>query len=429
VDATIVTNCPTLAKAIQGCGYRALHIEPGFIEPAAEPFDESLELQFRTTKPGTETTLKGLRGKVVCAIPPGLHQGEYLFDVMYSAHEGHVVYAPLLWIRAPDLRKALEEAKEVDPWFLTSIAAAHAVNAVLGRRLATLQQGPKAEYLKWPSLFYLQLIRDVQSPAWLRCLYFGNCRAEEIDCFGGTVRHRRRPAIASGPFQVIQRETTAQWPEPRQHLNSLLRAGTLALEGSLERLENAFRSGACSWPFLHDTGTYEEEPIQMLPEAHLDLGHKCRARPAQKITRIYCCGRLRFRSISYRLDAEEINPIPSKAPFRATVEPDLPRDTVEGLLDRLDGYRVGLDLPDLMALSPRYLRVDGRKLSVTQQGYALLRKAEEAGVTFARLYLVLRLLEKIQSEEMSYHETLQLLLKLFPPTGNADERRGTKMEA
>src|ERR1041385_5649812 len=83
--ATIVTSRKDIADAIRGCvPNRVLEIDPLFIDLAEPGFNAQLEPQFRTMDREVENTVRNLRGKVICAIPPGLSHGHLLLHLVYT---------------------------------------------------------------------------------------------------------------------------------------------------------------------------------------------------------------------------------------------------------------------------------------------------------------------------------------------------------
>jgi len=181
-----------------------------FVDLAEPGFNAHLEPQFRTMDREVENTVRNLRGKVICAIPPGLSHGHLLLHLVYTLEEGVLLHAPLHELTAEGITQAMQCPEEIDPWFLTSVAARRLIERLLGEHLISRVGEQELAYPGWQSLFYLQLVRDVASPSWSRHLHFGNCVAVEIDSFGGTIHHRSYPTHLNGVFEVAQKETQAQ---------------------------------------------------------------------------------------------------------------------------------------------------------------------------------------------------------------------------
>jgi hypothetical protein len=266
-------------------------------------------------------------------------------------------------------------------------------------------------YPGWRSLFYLQLVRDVASPSWKRQLRFGSCVAVEIDSFGGTVHHRGYPSQINGAFEVAQKEVQAQWPDPQCSVNDLLRDSNHDVEKCQQELERAYYSGACSWPFTYGGVSYGERPIRVCGQATGLLRHFATPKPARKVIRLYRQNRVLFRSVSYYREGQSpLNPLPTKAQVQITIEPQLPATTLSAFLDRLDGYQLNLDFPSFLKLVREdYLQTADGNLTITEKGRALLHQADRARLTSQRLYLILRLLENIQTDEASYADVLGLI--------------------
>jgi len=201
------------------------------------------------------------------------------------------------------------------------------------------------------SLFYLQLLRDIATPSWKRHLHFGTCMAVEIDPFGGTIFHRRYPKHLAGVFEVVQTEVQAEQPNPRFAANQLLRDTNQDLAQCQQELEQAYYSGVCSWPFPYGGLSYGERPIQVRSQPSGLLRHLPAPKPARKVIRLYRQNRILFRSLSYYSEGRALlNSLPAKAQAKVTIDPQLPRTTLEAFLDRLEAYELNLDFPPLLKL-------------------------------------------------------------------------------
>ena len=54
-----------------------------------------------------------------------------------------------------------------------------------------------------------------------------------------------------------------------------------------------------------------------------------------------------------------------------------------------------------------YAQQEGAKITVTPKGETVLQRTEKAGLTGWRLYVILRLLENIQTDEAAYEAVLR----------------------
>lgn len=418
--ATIVTSRKEIADAIRACDLnKVLEINPLFIDLAGTEFNADLEPQFRTRDRETENTIRNLRGKVICAIPPGLSEGHLLLHLAHTAQDTVPQCASLHELHAEGIKQAIECAGEIDPWFLTSVAARRLTECLLAQHWIREIGDQKSPYPGWLNLFYLQLARDVALPSWKRHLSFGSCVADEIDSFGGTVYHSSYPNQISGAFEVVQKEVQAQWPDPQCALNHLLRNSNQEVETCKRELELAYHSGACSWPFTYGGVSYGERPIQARAQATGLLRHLPTRTPACKVIRVYRQNRILFRSVSYYIAGRPaINPLPVKAQIQPTIEPQLPSTTLAAFLDRLDGYQLNLDLLSFLKLvGDEYIQTRDRNLKITEKGQALVHQADRVGLTNQRLDLILRLLENIQTDEASYADVLGLMQHHFHSNG------------
>jgi hypothetical protein len=235
--------------------------------------------------------------------------------------------------------------------------------------------------------------------------------AVEIDSFGGTIHHRNHPSHLNGEFEVVQRDVQAQWPDPQCAVNDLLRDSNHDVEKCQQELERAYYSGVCSWPFSYGGVSYGERPIRVCAQATGLLRHLATPKPARKVIRVYRQDRILFRSVSYYCDGQSsLNPLPAEAQVQVTIEPQLPSATLVAFLNRLDGYHLNLDFPSFVKLiRDDCIQTSDGNLTITAKGKALLHQADRARLTTQRLYLILRLLENIQTDEASYADVLGLI--------------------
>jgi hypothetical protein len=156
--------------------------------------------------------------------------------------------------------------------------------------------------------------------------------------------------------------------------------------------------------------------VQILSQPTGLLQRLATSKPSRKTIRIYQQDRLLFRSQSYYPEGQaSINPLPAKAQVKATIDPQLPRSTLEAFLDRLDECQLDLDFPSILKLTySGYAQQEGGKITVTPKGQALLERIEQAGLTGWRLYVILRLLENIQTDEAAYGEVLGQIQETVP---------------
>jgi hypothetical protein len=427
--ATIVTGRKEIADAIRACvPNKVLEVDPLFIDLAEPGFNENFEPQFRIMNPKMEKVVRGLRGEVICAIPPGLSCGNLLLHLAHTLKHSPAAlcYAPLHDLTPDGIAGALKASEEINPWFLTSVAARRMTERLLGLHLIPVLREAGLAYTGWQSLFYLHLVRAISEPSWKRHLRFGTCVAAEIDPFGGNVYHRRYPRHLKGDFAVIQKEIQAEWPDPRFPVNQLLRNTEAGLGKCREDLEQAYFSGICSWPFSYGGVAYGERPVRVLSPPTGLLQRLATYRPSRKVIRIYQQDRLWFRSQSHYPEGQApVNPLPARAPIKATIDPQLPCSTLEAFLDRLEGCQLNLDFPSILKLTySGYAQQEGGKITVTPKGQALLQRIEQAGLTGWRLYVILRLLENIQTDEAAYGEVLGQIQETVP---NKPEPRQMEM--
>jgi hypothetical protein len=425
---TIVTGRKEIADAIRACvPNKVLEIDSLFVDLAEPGFNVNFEPQFRIMNPKMEKVARGLRGEVICAIPPGLSCGNLLLHLAHTLKNSPaaLLYAPLHDLSPDGIARALMHAEAINPWFLTSVAARRMTERLLGMHLIPVLREAGLAYTGWQSLFYLHLIRAISRPSWKRHLRFGTCVAVEIDAFGGNVYHRRYPRHIKGEFKVIHKETQAEWPDPRFPVNQLLRNTEEGLRKCREDLEQAYLSGSCSWPFSYGGVAYGERAVQILSKPTGLLQRLATSKPSRKAIRIYQQDRLLFRSQSFYPEGQaSINPLPTKAQVKATIDPQLPRSTLEAFLDRLDECQLDLDFPSILKLTySGYAQQEGGKITVTPKGETVLQRTEKAGLTGWHLYVILRLLENIQTDEAAYEAVLRQIQETVQ-----NEREPRRME-
>ena len=409
---TIITGREEIAAAIRACvPYKVLVVDSRFLDLAEPGFTETFEPQFRIMNPEVEQVVRGLRGEVVCAIPPGLSDGDLLLHLAHTLKRSPTVllHAPLHDLSPAGISRGLEHAEPIDPWFLASVAARRMTEQILGLQVASLLREEGLAYAGWQSLFYLHLARAISRPSWKRHLRFGTCVAVEIDPFGGNVYHHRYPRHLQGDFAVTRLETKAQWPDPRFTVNQMLRNLEGDLEACYKELEQAYCSGSCSWPFIYGGVAYGERPIQILSHPRGLLQHLTTPKLGRKLIRVYRQDCLLFRSVSHYPEGRSpINELPGKAQIRAEIEPQIPRSTLAAFLNRLEGCQLNLDFPSFLKLvHSGCVRQEDGAIMVTPRGDAVLQCIEKAGLTGRRLYSILRLLENIQTDETAYEEALR----------------------
>lgn len=410
--ATIVTGRKQVADAIRRCVPNpVLEVDSRFIDLADPGFNEDLEPQFRVLNPEAQKALRELRGEVVCAIPPGLSEGNLMLHLAHTLHNSPVVllHAALHDLSPDGVARAIKGAEAINPWLLTSVAALSLTEHLVRMQVVTALRERGLAWTGWQSLFYLHLARAISNPSWTRHLRFGTCTAVEIDPFGGTVYHCRYPRHVKGGFAVTHKEAPAEWPDRRFAVNRLLWNSKERLEKCMEEMEQAYFSGAGSWPFSYGGVNYGEQPVRILSRPTGLLQHLAPSRPSRKVVRIYQQDHLRFRSQSYYPEGQPaINPLPAKAQIQVTIDPLLPDNTLQTFLGRLEGCQLNLDFASILQLIHcGYVGQGAGTITITPKGEAVLDCAEKAGLTGWRLYLILRLLENIQTDESSYEAVLR----------------------
>lgn len=410
--ATIVTGRKQVADAIRRCVPNpVLEIDSRFIDLADPGCNEDLEPQFRILNPEAQKALRELRGEVICAIPPGLSEGSLLLHLTHTLQDGAAVllHAPLHDLSPDGVTRAIRDPKSISPWLLTSAAARRMTEHFVQTHMIAAMRERGLDWTGCQSLFYLHLARAISKPSWTRHLRFGTCTAVEIDPFGGTVYHCRYPRHVKGGFAVTHKEVQTEWPDQRFALNRMLWNSKERLEKCMEELEHAYLSGACSWPFSYGGVNYGEQPVRILSRPTGLLQHLAPSKPCSKVIRIYQQDHLRFRSQSYYPEGQPaINPLPAKAQIQVTIDPLLPDNTFQSFLGRLEGCQLNLDFAAILQLLHcGYVRQGAGTITITPKGEDVLDCAEKAGLTGWRLYLILRLLENIQTDESSYEKVLR----------------------
>jgi hypothetical protein len=99
-----------------------------------------------------------------------------------------------------------------------------------------------------------------------------------------------------------------------------------------------------------------------------------------------------------------------------TADPQVPRTTLDGLLERLSGFHLNLDFPSILKLfTSDCVQQETNQLTITQKGEGALQCLKETGIGEHRLYLILRILESIQTDEASYSDVLAQIAETLQP--------------
>jgi hypothetical protein len=419
---TVLAGHKELATAIKTCVRNVvLQVDPHFIDLAEPGFTKEFEPQFRIVNANVEKGIRALQGEVIYALPPGLTSGDFLYHVAYTLQDRPItiLHAPLHSLRLEDIRHSLDTAERLDPWLITSVAARRVTEQLVGLRLAPQFSAKSLPYTGWQSLFYLCLISNLGRPSWTRTLRFGECKAPEIDSFGGAVYHHSYPSSIDGEFVVTHKETESQYPDLRFGLNHILRGSKEKLDRVCESLQKAYFSGSCSWPFAYGGVHFGEGPIEAHNGRTGVLQNLSGYKQARKVVRLYRNSRALFRSVSYYPKTKDFvpeNPVPAKSQVKITTDPRLPRTTLDSLLERLSGFHLNLDFPSILKLfCADYVHQEGNQLAITQKGEGALHCLKEIGIGEHRLYLILRALESIQTDEASYSDVLAQIAKTLQP--------------
>lgn len=419
---TVLTDREELATAIKACVANVvLQVDPHFIDLAEPGFTKEFEPQFRIVNSKFERTIRALQGEIICAVPPGLSSGNFLYHVAHTLQDRPttILHAPLHSLRPEDIRHSLDTAERLDPWLVTSVAARRVTERLLGLRLAPQFSAKSLAYPGWQSLFYLCLISDLGRPSWTRTLQFGECKAPEIDSFGGAVHHHNYPSRIDGEFVVTQKEMESQYPDPRLGLNHILRGTKEKLDRVCESLQKAYFAGDCSWPFIYGGVPFGERPIEAYTSLTGALQNLPAYKPARKVIRLYRNSRALFRSVSYYPKSKAFvpeNPVAGKSQVKITIDPRLPRTTLDCLLERLSGFHLNLDFPSILKLfCSDYVQQEGNQLTITPKGDSALQCLKETGIGEHHLYLILRVLESIQTNEASYSDVLAQIAESLQP--------------
>ncbi len=419
---TVLTDREELATAIKACVANVvLQVDPHFIELAEPGFTKEFEPQFWIVNPKDENAIRALRGEVICAVAPGLTSGNFLHHLAHTLQDQPTTmrHAALHSLRPDDIRHSLETAGHVDPWLITSVAARRLTERLLGLRLAPQFTAKSLPYPGWQSLFYLCVISGLGRPSWTRTLRFGECKAPEIDSFGGIIYHHTYPSRITGEFAVTHKEMESEYPDPRLGLNHILRGAKDRLDGVCESLQKAYFSGGCSWPFSYGGVPFGERPIEAYTGLTGVLQNLPAFKPSRKVVRLYRNSRVLFRSVSSYPKTKAFvpeNPMPGKSQVKITIDPRVPCTTLDSLLERLSGFHLNLDFPSILKLfTSDCVQQEGNQLTITKKGDSALQCLKETGISEHLLYLILRVLESIQTDEASYSDVLAQIAKTLQP--------------
>jgi hypothetical protein len=431
-DRTILTDNSKIADAIRrSVPDKVMEVDAHFIELSHPGFNSEFEPQFRVTNPEMTRAIQGLVGQVVCALPPAL-PGSYRPSkstsdnfVLYSVamtlrnRPAAVLYAPLPSLQLEAIQAAIAQAAKLDPWHITSMAARRITERIISLRLAGLEQ-EQLEPMGWMSYYYLYLIDSLSREWWTRHVRFDTCIADEIDAFGGAIRHPQRPRVLQGRFDVVEKKPIHhEFKDPRFRLNRLLQDSGVPLYKAFALLNCAYEDGHCAWPFRYGGVDYGEPRLEATgcadrdrpqsPEL-ADLLQKLPGwEPAERIVRRYKQDRYLFRSVSYYSEGGKslYNPIPESAPVKMARERHDPDNTVDGLLDCLTEQELNIDLEAfLRLLSHNYIDQQGRQLALSEKGKRFLQRLGDAKLSRRVFYLILRALENIHLDESSYNDVM-----------------------
>jgi hypothetical protein len=133
---------------------------------------------------------------------------------------------------------------------------------IISLRLAGLEQ-EQLEPMGWMSYFYLYLIDSLSREWWTRHLRFDACIADEIDAFGGAIRHPQKPGVLQGRFDVVEKKPIHhEFKEPRFRLNRFLQDSVVPLYEAFALLNSAYEDGHCTWPFRYGGVDYGEPRLE-----------------------------------------------------------------------------------------------------------------------------------------------------------------------
>jgi hypothetical protein len=231
-------------------------------------------------------------------------------------------------------------------------------------------------------------------------------------------------------FTVRELSKPAIYPEPQFRLNQILKGRTEPIATLQATLHDAYIQGKVTWPFGYGSllsGLESEEP-SLTPIAHVDLLQEIKlGTQAKKIVRLYQHQRnglhpILFRSVSYYPDGgAAVNELPKAGStfpihIKAVEESEAFEGSVKGTLDqlirRVQSQQLNLDVSALLKpLMSDYIAQDGQKLQLTENGKIILKCLNNAGLTARVLYIVLRALEGIYTNESSYHDIMSKISK------------------
>ena len=417
---TIVTSHQALAEVIRKVnGANVLCVDPDFIRLKAPGYNKvTFAPEYEVANPKVEKTIGNLRGTIICAVPPGLAGGPLLYHIAHclKSKGTTLLYAPMHNLQ-PDLVKyEIANATPPDPWLVTSMIARRITERMIGIRVMRAFSDHKLAAnsfgtASWQSLFYLHLVAHTLKSLWVRKLHFGTCVASEIDTYGGLIYHVGQPNAVGGDFSVKTREIEADYEDPRIPLNLMLQNAGDPVQEVRENLITAYFNGQCSWPFIYGGVSYNEKPLTTFEQSGL-LGQVHVSKPALRVIRLYERGRTHFKSISYCSPDRTLwyeNAIPAKGHIVNTVEQlHGAEENLPILLKRLTGWQLNLDLGALSkAIFSEYITQTGQKLVVTSKGEKVIEILNELGLDLQVLYLVQRVLENIQVDEMPYEAVMK----------------------
>lgn len=413
---------------------------------------------FVTTDAKEEANVKRLSGEVICALPPCL-PGPYrakvsslsdnflLFAVAraLAGRPASVYYAPLPSLQPDDIKNAInaapikknEDDLNLDPWFITAIAAGRVTQFMIASKVQAVIAKDEAleksafTQMGWMSYYYLHIINSLSQPWWTCQLEWGSCRADEIDAFGASVRHPKRPDAINAEVKVTEKITEGRrYPDPRFRLNELIqklitRKSDMELPKLCDELRDAYAKGRCTWPFRYGSEHYGEPDLALLGNSNSDtleiISQLQNSKKADRIMRLYTQKPLPpaapnatdpkprlFRSISYYDGKQALsNEIPKREmlKLKRTLHPA--QSTITGFLDYLSSQELNIDLEAYSRLiSGGYVQQQGQDISLTDSGKALIRVLEEAHLNRRVLYLILRALENIKRNQSGYNDVM-----------------------
>ena len=419
-NCTIITEHREIALLLQALSNNTvLTVDPRFLDLDAPGFTEDFEPQLKILNPQTQKRIAALRGKVICALPPKV-PGEsslLLYSVLHTLRNSHatVLYAPIHDLQPDNIQQAITNAAPPDAWFITSMVARRLTNRLVGMKVIPAFRKAGINYHGWLPLLYLHWMATLKQPTWTRHLLFGECRADEIDCFGGIITHPKKPGLFQSSFTVQERtieESIA--PDPRFTLNHILQNSTEPLEKYVKSLETAYNQGDCSWPFTYGAVAFGQQPFnlqQPIPNIQLPLSIT-----AKKTLRLYTSPSIMFRSISYQsLDSTQpsINPLPLKNGQIKFERCEIPMQTTfNAFLTKLSSQQLNLDPYAFQKLLDNNIIIkDNQNISITSSGEKILKILADEGLTQRVFYLLLRILENIQTDEASYSTEMHKIAK------------------